>query len=590
VIERDEADQGQILRFFRECVLPYLWLQVEIAFCILTGVVLALADPLLLKVIVDRALGDGDPGLLLVLGGVLAGVLLFRVVFRLLATWLYSYTGLLILFELRQRVYEHVQRLSPYFFRGERGGDLLARMTSDIEVLQRAAAHTVVNAAQDLLTIGGILLVLLWLDPGLTLVLLIAYPVLIVALGRINRRLRKEGVAARKAVAGLYTFLDERLSAIRLVQEFLQERRQARQHVRLSRPWIRSNLMLSLVGALQVSLADIMASGSFIIVFLLGGSAVLAGTLSLGSLLAFYTLASRLYRPISGLIDINIDLQVARASLGRVYELLDSEPDVREAADAVVPEIISGGLRLESVGLRWPDGSIALEAVDLAVEPGRIVALVGPSGSGKSTLAALIARQLDPMSGLIELDGVDLRQWRLAGLRASVGLVTQETQLFHDTLAANLRMARRGATDAELVDALEAAGLAGFLAALSEGLDTLVGEHGLRLSGGERQRLALARMILKQPVVHILDEATSALDALTERQVLERYLERARGRTLILIAHRLTSITDVDCIHVLNAGRIVESGRHEDLYRAGGLYQTLYDHHERGRVQAAAQA
>lgn len=573
--------RGLVRRFFRERVRPYFGLQVEIGFCLLVSVILGLVDPLILRAIIDRALGDGDYTLLLILVGILLGVLVFRTGFRLITVWLYSYSGLRILFDFRQKVFEHVETLSPFFFRGERTGDILARLSSDIDVLQEAAAHTVVNAVQDLLTITGILALLLYIDPTLTLVLLLIYPLLIGLLARINRRIQEESVHAREAIAGLFSFLEERITSIRLVQEFMREKAEARRHVRVSRPWIRSNLALSVIGAGQVSLADVMATGAFILVFLMGGKRVLDGTLSLGSLVAFYTLASRLYRPISGLIDINIALQVARASLARVYELLDTKPDITEDEDALTPPKIMGAIRLTGVGLTWPGGTRAVDDVSLTVAPGQVVALVGPSGSGKSTLAALVTRYLDPHEGAVSIDGLDVRRWKLKSLHRSVGLVPQETQLFHDTIAGNLRLARPDASDEELADALEAAGLGDFLSTLPEGLGTLVGEQGLRLSGGERQRLALARSLLKAPFIHILDEATSALDPRMERRVLDRYFEAVRGRTVILIAHRLTSVTNADRIFVLSEGRLVESGTHNELYRAGGLYRSLFDEQSR---------
>lgn len=573
--------RGLVRRFFRERVRPYLGLQVEIGFCLLVSVILGLVDPLILRAIIDRALGDGDYSLLLMLAGILFGVLAFRTGFRLITVWLYSYSGLRILFDFRQKVFEHVELLSPFFFRGERMGDILARLSSDIDVLQQAAAHTVVNAVQDLLTIGGIMALLFYIDPKLTLALILIYPVLIGLLAKINRRIQVEGVKARDAMAGLFSFLEERLTSIRLVQEFMREKAEARRHVRVSRPWIRSNLALSVIGAGQISLADVMATGAFILVFLMGGKRVLDGTLSLGSLVAFYTLASRLYRPISGLIDINIDLQVARASLARVYELLDREPEITEHEEAVTPAAITGAIRLTGVGLTWPGGTRALDDVTMTVEPGQVIALVGPSGSGKSTFAALVARYLDPQQGAVSIDDLDVRRWKLKDLHRAVGLVPQETQLFHDTIAGNLRLARPDATDAELVEALEATGLGEFISNLPEGMETLVGEQGLLISGGERQRLALARALLKAPRIHILDEATSALDPRTERRVLSRYFETVRGRTVILIAHRLTSVTNADRIFVLNEGRLVESGTHNELYQTGGLYRVLFDEQSR---------
>jgi len=409
----------------------------------------------------------------------------------------------------------------------------------------------------------------------------LAYPLLLVLTVRVNRRLRVEGTRAREAYGGLYSFLEERLTSVRLLQEFLREKAEARKHVEVSRPVIASNLSLSMFGAWQVALADVVNTGAFVIVFMIGGSRVLAGTLSVGSLVAYYTLATRLLRPVGGLMEINVDVQIARASLARIYDLLDEPHQVREAEGARAPSSSRSAVSLAGVALEWPGGTKALEGVSLDIERGSVVALVGPSGCGKSTLAALLPRYLDATSGAVRVGGKDVREWPLRQLRRSIGLVPQETQLFHDTLRANLRMAAPRATDAELLEVLEVADLGAFLADLPEGLATLVGEQGLRLSGGERQRLAIARLLLKDPAIHVLDEATSALDPRTERAVLDRLLDRVRGRTVILIAHRLTSLVAVDRIYVLSSGRIVEEGRHGDLYASGGLYRKLYDDQSR---------
>lgn len=570
------GDPRYVRRFLVEHVAPYWLLQLEIAACVLIQVVLEILDPLLLRALIDRALGDADLSLLTLLVALLAASLVFRVAFRVASTWLYSWGGLRILFDFRRRAFERVQTLSPYHLAGERRGDILARLTSDIDVLQRAAVHTVVNGAHDVLVIVGIAVVLVVLDAPLAGTLGLVYPPLVIGMVVLNRHLRRESTAARDAVGGLYDFLDERVGATRLVQEYRRERAQARRFVRVSRPWIRANLRLSIFSSFQVSLADVMAASAPIVVFLVGGRRVLDGTISLGTLVAFYTLAARLYRPFAGLVDINIDLQLARASLARVYPVIDREPAPRESKSAKSPAQVQGRVTFEHVDFSWGTESV-LRSLTFTIEPSHRVAIVGPSGSGKSTLAALLARFLDPTRGRVSIDGVDLCQWRLPDLRRAVRVVPQEAQLFHDTLRENLLLAAPRATDDELIEALEAMELGPFLAGLPDGLDTQVGESGLRLSGGERQRVALARALLTDPQVLILDEATSALDPRTERMVLDRVKERMSGRTLVMIAHRLTSVSDADELLVICDGELVERGRHEPLLAAGGTYRELWD-------------
>ncbi|MBI5433221.1 MAG: ABC transporter ATP-binding protein [Planctomycetes bacterium] len=574
--EADRKDEGLFRRFLREHVAPYWLLQAEIFVCVAVQVVLELVDPLILRAVIDRAIGDGDMELLGWLVALLLGTLVFRVAFRIVSTWLYSYGGLRVLFDFRRRAYERVQSLSPYYLRGERYGDVLARLTSDVDVLQRAAVYTVVQSVQHALVIVGIWTVLLILDAQLAGVLALVYPALALGLWLLNRHLRVESDAARDSVGKLYDFLEERLGAVRLIQEYRRERAQVKRFVRVSRPWIRSNLRLSIFASMQVSLADVMLAIAPIVVFLFGGARVLEGTLSIGTLIAFYTLAARLHRPVSLLIDVNIELQTARSALRRVYHLIDLEPWIRELPDATAPERISGRLDFEDLDFRWESAQI-LHSITTSIAPGERVAVVGSSGSGKSTLAALAARFLDPTRGGVKLDGLDLRRWRLADLRRTIGVVPQEAQLFHDSLRANLLLAAPHATEAELRDVLETMQLGAFLAGLPEGLETQVGEAGLRLSGGERQRLALARALLANPRVLILDEATSALDPRTERLVLDALEKRLAGRTLVMIAHRLTSVQACDRILVLSEGRLVESGTHDALYARGGTYRELYD-------------
>ncbi len=570
------GERGLFRRFLREHVAPYWLLQAQIAVCVLVQVALELVDPLILRAVIDHAIGDGDFELLVLLSCLLAGSLLFRVAFRVVSTWLYSYGGLRVLFDLRRRAYERVQDLSPYELSGERRGDVLARLTSDVDVLQRAAVYTIVHGVQHVLVIAGVWTVLVLLDARLAGLLALLYPALAALLWVLNRSLRSESEAARESVGQLYEFLDERIGAVRLIQQFRRQRAQLKRLVSISRAWIRSHLKLSVLASMQVSLADVMLSAAPILVFLFGGARVLEGTLSIGALIAFYTLAGRLHRPVSLLIDINVELHSARAALRRVYELIDQDGGLREPAHPQAPSQVRGEFVLEHVDFRWAEQRV-LSDVSLRIAAGERIALVGASGSGKSTLAALLSRFLDPAGGAVRLDGVELRQWPLARLRRAVGVAPQEPQLFHTSLRDNLLLAAPHASDAELRAVLECVQLGAFVDASAEGLDTPVGEGGLRLSGGERQRVALARVLLARPDVLVLDEATSALDPRTERLVLANVIERMRGHTLVMVAHRLTSIQDCDRIFVLEGGRLVESGAHEQLHAQGGVYRELYD-------------
>jgi ATP-binding cassette subfamily B protein len=556
-------------------VLPYWRRLALVAALSLVSTALSLVLPYLSKILIDRALVGRD------LTALYQTVAWFAVSaaagFAITAITGLRYTRVSaeILFDMRLAVYRHLQRLSPRFYARTALGDVLARVNNDVGEIQRVAAEAMLAWVGNALFLAGSVAAMFWLDPRLALAGLALVPVSVWALSRVRMRLADRVRAVREASAAVGSFLIETLQGMRLVVTSNAQAREVERFGRKNAAFIGALMSMQLWSYLAGSVPGLILSLGYAGVFVYGGQRVIGGALSLGAFVAFMAYQMRLQQPVQALMGLYASLATVQVSLARVDELLDTRPEVIEAASPVRLERVSGAIEFDRVSLDLGRGQL-LNSVSFSIAPGETLALVGPSGSGKSTIADLLLRLVDPDAGAVRLDGCDLRTLSLEDLRRHVVLVDQEPFVFHATMAENIRYARPDASDAEVRDAARAAGVDTFIANLPDGYVTIAGERGAALSAGERQRLAIARALIANPSVLVLDEPTAALDPATEQEVLAGYMSRLRGRTTILITHRLAVASAADRVLVLSDRDIVEQGRAGDLQARGGAFAALF--------------
>jgi subfamily B ATP-binding cassette protein MsbA len=481
--------------------------------------------------------------------------------------------------DLRRNLFSHLLTLSIRFFEGRKTGEITSRLTSDIATIQAAVSNVMVQLlSQSVSLIGGVV-VLFFINTRLTLVMLAVMPAVIIAAAIFGRRLRRISTAFQDELGAANARAEEAIAGVRVVQSFTAERFEASRYAAAIEATFQSALRRARVRALFV---PSVFTGFFFgvgLVLWTGGRLALAGELPPGDLITFLLLTVTVAGSIGAFTGLYSQVQEAAGASKRVFELLDTASDLPEPATPTTIDPVRGEVRFEGVRFRYGDrgDDWVLDGLDLHARPGEVVALVGPSGAGKSTLVTLISRFHDPVEGRITLDGVDLRDLDPRILRSHVGVVPQETLLFSGSIAENVRYGRPEASDAEVVAAIAAANASGFVQGFPEGAETVVGERGVKLSGGQRQRIAIARALLKDPRILVLDEATSSLDSESEAQVQAALEHLMRGRTTFVIAHRLSTIHNADRILVLDGGRLVQEGRHEELLRTGGLYAELHE-------------
>jgi ATP-binding cassette, subfamily B, bacterial len=540
---------------------------------------LGMVSPFLLRDILDVAIPENDDGLLALLVGGMIAVAVATGVLSVGQTWLSNVVGQQVMHDLRAQVYRHLQRLSLAFFTRTRTGEIQSRIANDIGGVQNVVTSTATSIVSSATTVLATVTAMVLLDWRLALFSLALTPFFVLLARRVGNQRRKIATTRQGAMADISSLVQESLSVSGILLGKTMGRggeladRFERESERLADLEVRSRMAGRWVMAsIQTSFAVMPA-----LVYLFAGLA--PGAATIGTIVAFTTLQTRLFWPIQSLLNVGVDIQTSMALFERVFEYLDLPVDLREGDRSI--DRVRGELRFEDVWFRYDDDAESsmtpwtLRGVDLEVPAGTKLALVGETGSGKTTIGYLVARLYDPERGAVRLDGADLRDLRFASLAGAVGVVSQETYLFHASVRENLRFARPGATDEEIEEAARAARIHDTIVALPDGYDTVVGERGFRFSGGERQRIAIARTILRNPPVLVLDEATSALDVETERAVGEALERLAEGRTTIVIAHRLSTVRDADEIALLDRGAVVERGTHEALVARGGRYAAM---------------
>ena len=540
-----------------------------------------LVFPRVIGTLIDASflrIGTADTGPLDRTVLLLLGVFLAQALFGALQTYLLSYVGEGVVANLRRRVYAHLITLSPRFFETHRTGDITSRLTADVATVQGAVSSALAQLFSQALTLVGAVVILFVTDWRLSLLMLSIVPVVVLAGVYFGRQLRRISRAYQDRVAAANASADEAISNIRVVQSFTAERWEARRYADLIGDSFRVALGRARVRAAFVPSVTFAMFGAISVVLWYGGRLVIAGSITPGDLVSFLLYTLLVAASIGAFTGLVSQFQEALGASSRIFELLDVRSDLPERANPAPLDEVAGRVSFEEVGFSYGDREGAvLSSINLDVLPGEVVALVGPSGAGKSTLVSLIPRFYDVTAGALRLDGRDVRDLALRELRAHVGIVPQETQLFSGSLRENIRYGRPDATDAEVEAAARAANAHDFISAFPAGYDTPVGERGVKLSGGQRQRVAIARALLKNPRVLILDEATSALDSESE-SLVQSALERLMlGRTTLVIAHRLSTVRNANRIVVLDAGRILETGTHAELLARGGLYRDLYD-------------
>jgi len=563
-------------RLFKPYRSRLSWLLSLIVFASIIGVI----SPFLLRAVIDKAYPEKNTTLLFVLVGGMIAISIASGIIAVAQTWASNVVGQKVMHDLRASVYAHLQKMSLAFFTRTRTGEVQSRIANDIGGIDDVVTSTATSIAQSFTTVVATVIAMFLLDPLLAVFSLGLLPFFIWLTRRVGEQRKRITVVRQGRLADMSTLVEESLSvsgillgktmgrSSELVGRFRRESADLADievHSRMAGRWRMASVQMTF--AIMPALIYLFAGLSFAH----GWNAI-----TIGTVVAFTQLQVRMLFPAQSLLSTGLDVQTSLALFGRIFEYLDLPIDIKEHPQAEPFECLRGDVAFEDVWFRYdPDGAWTLQDINASIPAGTTTAIVGETGSGKTTMAYLVARLYEPERGRVTIDGTDIRDVTLESLAATVGLVSQETYLFHSTIRENLRFARPDATDQEIEQAARAAQIHDLIAGLPDGYDTLVGERGYRFSGGEKQRIAIARTVLRNPPVLVLDEATSALDTETERQVQAARDDLARGRTTIAIAHRLSTVRNADQILVLDHGQIVERGTHEELLDLGGRYAAL---------------
>jgi len=604
---------------------PYLWLIFGTLLLILANTALSLLHPFILRDLIDRTIPTGNIQRLIWLGVILLLIPALTGLINVVQRRLNSRVGEGVIFDLRNALYTRLQRMSLRFFTNTRVGELMSRLNNDVVGAQNAISHTLVGIITNAIQVVAVISVMLTLEWRLTLISIMIMPLFMLTAQLLGKKLRDISRKQMEANAQMNAMMNETLNigGALLVKLFGRQAYEVDIFSQRAGQVRDLGVRRAFIGSIFVAIIGLIASVGSAMVYGVGGFLVIKGAFTIGTIVAFGSYLGNLYGSLSGLSNAPVEFATSMVSFERVFEIIDLPVDIPEKENAIELSPVRGEIAFDNVSFKYETGDevllsdvrrygsmdsvttvlssapispetehkivdeeeeapksqargSALENISFKADPGELVALVGPSGAGKTTITYLIPRLYDPTEGIIRIDGYDLRDVTLSSLSNQIGMVTQETYLYHDTIRTNLQYARLDATQAELEQACRIANIHEFIQALPDGYDTIVGERGYRMSGGEKQRIALARVILKNPRILILDEATSSLDSESEA-LIQDALERVMAdRTSIVIAHRLSTILAADLILVLDRGKIIESGTHNELLEKGGMYSNLY--------------
>jgi ABC-type multidrug transport system fused ATPase/permease subunit len=589
----DDTPAGGKMRLTRELLAPYRgWIAI-ILLAMLVETAMSLAAPWPLKVILDNVVGThkapewldsfrgsllGDNKLALAAVAGIATVLIAAL--GAFASYIDNYytesVGQWVAHDLRMRVYDHLQHLSLGFYDTHQTGALLSTITDDIKTIQNFASSSTLDMLVDLLTIVGMLGVMLWLEFDFALMAVAVTPFLLLFVARLNRVVKRATHEVRHHQSDIVAVVEQGLESIRVVKAFGRQELEESRLKDVSEATVHAALKARRVKSLlspAVTLVVALCTG---FVLWHGTALVLAGVMTIGALTVFLAYLSKFFKPVQDLAKMSNTLAQTAVAMERVQTILDTRAMVPESADGRDPGVLTGAITFDHVVFGYDPASPVLKDVNFSIAPGQLVGLVGATGGGKSTVVGLIPRFYDPGAGRVLIDNVDLRDYKLQGLRSQIGFVLQDTVLFRGTVRDNIAYGRPDATEGEIVAAAELANAHEFIARMPKGYDSLVGERGLTLSGGQRQRIGIARAVIRNAPILILDEPTAALDTESEKLVIDALERLMEGRTVITIAHRLSTIRDAHKIIVLKDGVVAEEGTHDELLTRGGLYAELY--------------
>ncbi|MBM3502819.1 MAG: ABC transporter ATP-binding protein [Alphaproteobacteria bacterium] len=573
---RSFSTKELLLRLYRGFVRPHLQTLIIAAGCMGLVAATTAANALIIERVLDDVFVNRDQFALLIVPAAILVIALVKAVATYFQSYLMSVFGQRIIADIQNRLFAHLMRADLSFFHGNATGGLISRFLTDTNLLSEALSKAITGIAKDLVMAAALAGVLFFQDWRLAIVACVIFPIAILPVRKLGRRMRKASTQNQERAGAFSALLAEAFQGARHVKAYGMEAYESDRARAANEARLTALFKVVRTRAASTPLMEFLSGVAIAAVVLYAGNRVFAGEISTGAFFSFLTALLLAYQPVKSLAGLNTALQEGLAAAARVFTLLDTEPDIRDRADAKALVVGGGGIRFDQVVYAYNALAPALHGVSFEVPAGKTLAIVGPSGAGKSTILNLIPRFFDVNGGRVSIDGQDVRAVTQVSLRRAVALVSQESTLFNDTVRANIAYGRPGASEAEIVAAATSAAAHDFIVELPQGYDTMVGEAGVKLSGGQRQRIAIARAMLKNAPVLLLDEATSSLDTQSERQVQDALQRLSRGRTTVVVAHRLSTVVDADRIVVIDGGLVVDTGTHAELMARGGLYAKLY--------------